>query len=495
MTGRQRAGTLPLMNMTDDFSRLQHQLPPGGRKAYSVSRRALVTILAAALACATNLRGDGTEEEGVFLVNGKPVSPQVLRVSGDGVQPAAGDVALIEGRQVVLRKGPKYEFVSDVKDRERLWLMEGGQKRLVALGVGSRSDPGGNALLAMSEEEITGLWGIVIQSWDDAAGAKLARLDLKQTLVTFKAGIQAGRDQRLPELASKLAYVVVEQNSSPGLSDLSGLARAKDLIFLQVQLMAFKPDQGFNPNLIAASQELKYLSVWGIKDAAWPMPGFGRLHTLSLAWNRELRELSFLTGMPNLETLDLNHTGVQDLSVLEKLQHLRELKAEAAPVHKLPSRPLKTLKTARLIGSQLSAQEVAKFVRLNPQAEVWHGWQQALARAAKPVTWARIRTGGTCHRNLAQERTLAEVRDAARIKILLEAIDINEPQSGSHCMCCGDPAIELYAGDKLVMMLGIHHGQSLRWPDGWPGDALLTPRGAAALRNWLAANGGTGPQN
>ncbi len=54
--------------------------------------------------------------------------------------------------------------------------------------------PGGNALLAMSEEEITRLWGIAIQCWDDAAGARLARLALKPTRVTCKAGIPAGRE-------------------------------------------------------------------------------------------------------------------------------------------------------------------------------------------------------------------------------------------------------------------------------------------------------------
>jgi len=52
-------------------------------------------------------------------------------------------------------------------------------------------------------------------------------------------------------------------------------------------------------------------------------------------------------------------------------------------------------------------------------------------------------------------------------------------------MCCGEPSIEFYQKDKLLLTLGYHHGRSLRWPEGWPGDALLTAPGADALRNWL----------
>ncbi len=52
-------------------------------------------------------------------------------------------------------------------------------------------------------------------------------------------------------------------------------------------------------------------------------------------------------------------------------------------------------------------------------------------------------------------------------------------------MCCGEPSFELYQGDKLVLTLGFHHGQAIRWPEGWPGDGALTRDSASKIKAWL----------
>jgi hypothetical protein len=61
-------------------------------------------------------------------------------------------------------------------------------------------------------------------------------------------------------------------------------------------------------------------------------------------------------------------------------------------------------------------------------------------------------------------------------------------------MCCGEPSLEFYKGDTLVTTLGFHHGRSLRWPEGWPGDALLTVVASDSICGLLARHGIEGPK-
>ena len=40
---------------------------------------------------------------------------------------------------------------------------------------------------------------------------------------------------------------------------------------------------------------------------------------------------------------------------------------------------------------------------------------------------------------------------------------VEDPSTFGHCMCLGDPAIELYEKRKKVATIGFHHGRSIRW--------------------------------
>lgn len=117
-------------------------------------------------------------------------------------------------------------------------------------------------------------------------------------------------------------------------------------------------------------------------------------------------------------------------------------------------------------------------------------WDELLREALARCDRIRVRSGGTCHRRPDRERTLFEVRDKNEIRNTIAAISIDDRQSGFHCMCCGDPTFEFYAGKQLLGAVGFHHSRSLRWADGkWAGDGLLTPRSAEALCVWLDHHG------
>ena len=95
---------------------------------------------------------------------------------------------------------------------------------------------------------------------------------------------------------------------------------------------------------------------------------------------------------------------------------------------------------------------------------------------------------------MASEQTLFESADRLVFEALIAAIEVNEAASGFECMCCGDPSLEFYDGDTLLLTLGFHHGESLRWVAGWPGDASLTETSAGFLVKWLADHQVLGPQ-
>lgn len=122
-------------------------------------------------------------------------------------------------------------------------------------------------------------------------------------------------------------------------------------------------------------------------------------------------------------------------------------------------------------------------------------WNSQLQKAASGATRLRVRSGGVCHRDPKQEKTLFDSNKPKEIEEFVQGIKINESESGFHCMCCGEPTIEIYKGGELAVVLGYHHGRSLRWADGpWSGDGLLTEQSSDFMISWLAEHGVAGPK-
>jgi hypothetical protein len=96
---------------------------------------------------------------------------------------------------------------------------------------------------------------------------------------------------------------------------------------------------------------------------------------------------------------------------------------------------------------------------------------------------------------IQHEETLAEVTDATEINRFIHGIVIEERRSGGSCACCGNPTFEFYAGDRLLAMIGYHHGERLRWAGGkWRGDGELTAASREFLFTWLSQHGVDGPR-
>jgi hypothetical protein len=89
-------------------------------------------------------------------------------------------------------------------------------------------------------------------------------------------------------------------------------------------------------------------------------------------------------------------------------------------------------------------------------------------------------------------QTLCETSEPADLAAFRECFAIVEdPKSFGHCMCLGDPHLELYSGESLVATIGYHHGRSMRW-NAWKSDALF--REPMRLLDWMSAHGVTEPR-
>jgi len=112
------------------------------------------------------------------------------------------------------------------------------------------------------------------------------------------------------------------------------------------------------------------------------------------------------------------------------------------------------------------------------------------AELLKGATALRVRSGGLCHRVLADERALLATVDAAEIRAVTGCLRIPPPAPNPEitgCRCCGDPTLEFFKDDQLLVAIGRHHGVMIR--SEIIGDQELTRASAEALCRWLADRG------
>ena len=104
-------------------------------------------------------------------------------------------------------------------------------------------------------------------------------------------------------------------------------------------------------------------------------------------------------------------------------------------------------------------------------------------------TRARVWAGGMMRDNPTTEELLTEEADPHAVEAFRRAFRISEaPTTFSHCMCLGQPTIELLdAAGKRVGTLGMQHHRTVRW-DYWKHDAQLLD-GQVVERPGLADHG------
>jgi len=435
---------------------------------------------------------------GNFTLNGKPFRPRIISLDGDRENPKAGDLIHVDRHLLTLGEGEKFDFITTESQAGRVFLKDenGEGKRVVSVRVSWTFDDDTkvvrNPLAKLSAAEVKGLWGLVLDEWPAGIEKKLAEIDPRRTCVTVTENTAQGNSKSFPELPAELRYLRLDESSSMGIKDYGSLARFTEL---RVLIMRILTKSKLDLRAISKNRRLRYLGLSGCditnQDA---LEALTELRELDMSWCEELKSIAFVRGMKHLRFLELSRSGVSDLSALGGLPELQRVYANMTPVSLLPKQRLPALGELHIMSAPVSAQAVDAFREAHPESTVTHGWTDAFVQAVKNVTRIRVRSGGTCHRDPAREKTLFEIKTAEEIKEFVANVRVDESRSGFHCMCCGEPTIEFHEDKKIVVSFGFHHGKSLRWPGGWPADAALVEASADYIVKWLADHGVKGPE-
>lgn len=435
-----------------------------------------------------------------FTLEGRDYNPGTLG-SEEGDAPIEGDVVIIEGIPLTLDAPGKYDF--GFHDGG-LYRLRDGRETLVGCVIEAPKDksekgkaPAVNPLATLDDAGLKALRGVRFEGKVDGFEAALGKLDLARVCLSVTLDNDDGG--MLQHLPAELAHLAVSSTQSTDKLDLSPLAAMKGLKFLDLSGLSTK-EMDVQP---LRDLPLIYLSLpWGNVRNIEALAGMTSLRTLVANSCRSIGSGSWLSTLTGLRQLYVGYLvaggeGKQvplDLSSLAKLPELRAVHAQASAVGALPSVKMEKLKRLTLLQSGAPEASVAAFAAANPQCEVLTSLNKVLADRLKKADRIRVRTGGVCHREEAQEKTIFESRDAQVLGELAAHLGVNEKGSGFHCMCCGNPTFEFYTGTELVVTLGFHHGQSVRWSGGvWPGDGLLAEGNGEYLCKWLAEKGEDGP--
>jgi len=137
----------------------------------------------------------------------------------------------------------------------------------------------------------------------------------------------------------------------------------------------------------------------------------------------------------------------------------------------------------------LADRETLAFLQSTAPAPSQASLDALLGRAHR----VRVIAGGCARGKPIGHEVLLETADPEALSGLRAALRIVEaaPDNVSHCMCFGDPTIELLDSEGArLAAISSHHGEAIRWDD-WTGDGELVD-GLALLR-WFANHGVTYP--
>ena len=398
-----------------------------------------------------------------FTLNGRPFLPRVLSLNGTPEDPRPGDVLGVLDWYFVLGD----ERGGDLSSTSHLLRLDG---RVIAVRVeqGAKDDltcP----LDDMTPDEIRGLRGIRLNTWDDAIEGALALANPTKLCVIIDDLWPLRHRGRVPPFFRGLRYFMVRPQGRFAWG--RSLPREEDYIGPELELLAFH--RPLDAARLARCGRLRYADLSRPEDDLMsndmaPASAFamlGELRVLDIAGTSALTDLGWAAVLPHLRHLNVSRSDITSLSGIEGHPSLCAVYADQT---KVGARP------APMARMQVS-------LRQSPVSPEAHGLDD--------VDRVIIRTGGRCHRFFEQEVRQFEETDLGAIHQLLPILEEGRvARDIMRCGCCGGPTLEFCRGDAIVCSVTIHHGVLLA--SGWRGlmtDTELTPESAGAIGAWVDA--------
>lgn len=435
---------------------------------------------------------DAPDSAVVFTRDGFPFTPWTLPVCGTIEQPATGDLVLVDGVIMTIDPEREQRFLAPPEVDGRVLLRSTTRSpRIVGVRVVYQGEGNQRRLLnpldGMTIEELSGLRGVWLEEWNDAIAASLGSIDPANCCVTIAWSLTLRNPGVVGRLPRSLRHFRIEPDTMPG-----------------VQVERWSPRPTVDAREIAALPQLRTLCLMGGEvENVEALGSLEQLESLEFSPPFSVAGETYLSSLVHLRNLDLGGAVLSDVTALTSMPRLAFLNANVAlrPASDLALPALREIRASR----SDSPNDIERFQRRHPNCTVLSTGEEALWHMAGQATRMRIRSGGTCHREPRTESTLYETSDLSAIHELLSRIHLvpslaPKTVEGTTvievlaCRCCGDPTIEFCRGERLVVSLGMHHGQSLRWPgDPLFGDAELETQSGESLARWLAQRGVPGP--
>jgi hypothetical protein len=464
-----------------------------------------------------------------FTLNGRAFQPTIISMRDDPEHPAPGD--LIEVNSVWLTLGPEREchfvlqpskIAPDDVDYDRLYLQQpDGRRKIVGVRVTSpflggeedhtkrsifdsdenaadsakdakiaaddgisekkakskaASEENDNPLEELSPEEIHGLWGVYFDAWSDACRRKMEHINPERLCVALSDGAmqQRGGKLQFPPLPKNLRYLV----PFLALDDLDYFAGLTQLPELRYFWINAASGSVFNARWLKNNAKLCRLDIHCVIIHPEDLPACDSLETLDLSNAGNLMAIAFVEQMPNLRSLNLSGTTVEDslnkLNKLFKLKKLKKLDISRTRVHELPYlgwsnqlesllldetmvrdlrplsnykslktvsavksmaetlplRPMPSLRTMNLISSNVSQPEADAFVKTNPKCRVRLRWVDELRILTAGATRLRVCADNAESTSFfpqhPSEKKYWEITDPEKIREIVRLIEIDE---------------------------------------------------------------------
>ncbi|MCZ7646697.1 MAG: hypothetical protein M5U26_15655 [Planctomycetota bacterium] len=454
-------------------------------------RRALWGLALLAAAAAGAQEPAPAPDAYTFKLNGVVLTPQIVSMDcSPQVRP--GDLAMINGILIVLGEPGAYVFDVPLARRERLYrVKDGGARELIGVRVAWAMREGERVLVnpfdELDDAQVAGLRGVYCDYWDEKLERRLKLLDPAACCVTATDLTGAGPFRAVPALPENLRFLTLYEKHGVGFRDFAPLKRLKELRFLA--LVTFGEPR-FDAAVLAEAARLRYLDLTS-SALAHPeaLAGLAELRCLNLNGCKDLRDAGFLKSLPELVGVELERTGLADLSPLAGHPKLVTIRASGSPVTKLPEGRLPVLEDLELLRSPTPDDEVERFRKENPQCAVLFKLEKMFAALLADADAVLVRPRVANYLpNAEAAKEAKEVKDPERLRTLRECMALDLDEQPLPCACSTGPFLEFMKVGRHVATVAFRHNESAEWLGGKLGNWPLSKESIRLLIDWLAAD-------
>ena len=441
-------------------------------------RRALVAATLASLAIVGPVYAAQTSDDFVELELDPREGVAFALTPSAGEQPAVATKLEWNGYDICVVVPPGAPRRVIAEPYEGRWSIEGadGRRRVVAVRVDEKDAPRG--LSSLTPEEISQLWGILVDAWSPKIARLMAHVDPTRACVSISPELRAP-----PPLDGKLRYLTFTAPYRPiSKKAIVQLSRYPELRYLQ--LTGFPPETYRIDASTIRAPRLEYLRLFGDVDHVDALGRLATLRKLDLRGIKRLGAPAFLGDLHALEgAVPLRRRGPAPRGRLARASAGQDRSRRRARSRAPARRHARPPAARHRLEPRADPASYAASPPLNPHCQIRHRFNEILQDLFRDASLVRIswRLRGKLVESTSEER------DPAKIAALASKLVVAETTSRVICGCMPDAWLDVMT-PRGTSRLYFNCGTALQTEE-LPGDGNLTPSSVTALEQWLEHHG------